>query len=171
MNVTTYTTIDKTEWGPGEWQAEPDKISWTDETTGLPCLIVRNRGGALCGYVGVAPGHPWHGIGYDEHVGPSCDAEWCYEHTPNGFASAHGGLTYASGCQHGAAEDSGICHIPEPGQSDNVWWFGFDTAHNGDLCPAHLKYGARIAWETYKTVAYVTAEVARLAVQIAAVQP
>lgn len=63
MNTIEYTTIDKSTWGPGPWQDEPDKIQYVDEATGLPCLIVRNGKeiGALCGYVGVLPGHPLHG--------------------------------------------------------------------------------------------------------------
>lgn len=63
MKTIEYTTIDKSTWGPGPWQEEPDKIQYVDEATGLPCLIVRNGPtiGALCGYVGVLPGHPLHG--------------------------------------------------------------------------------------------------------------
>lgn len=165
----TYTTMDKSTWGPGEWQDEPDKLSWTDEETGLPCLIVRNRGGALCGYVGVDPSHPWHRVEYGEHIGPSCGEDWCYEHTPEGVVSVHGGLTYSAGCQHSASEDSGICHIPDPGQTDDVWWFGFDTAHSGDYCPAHSALGdvfTQREWETYRNVDYVRTEVAGLARQL-----
>lgn len=60
----TYHTIPretKLAWGDGAWVDEPDKAQWQDETTGLPCLLVRNPGGALCGYVGVYPTHPYHG--------------------------------------------------------------------------------------------------------------
>src|SRR5258708_7790184 len=73
--------IDKSEWGPGQWLDEPDKIQWQDEATGLPCLVVRGPVGALCGYVGVAPNHSLHGKGYDD-----CDVD------------VHGGLTFAHGC-------------------------------------------------------------------------
>lgn len=73
--------IDKAEWPRGAWDDEPDKIQWQDEATGLPCLIVRGPSGALCGYVGVAPGHPWHGKDYDD-----CGVD------------VHGGLTFASKC-------------------------------------------------------------------------
>ena len=74
--------IDKTDWLRGPWDSEPDKIQWRDEATGLPCLIVRGPAGSLCGYVGVAPGHPWHGKHYDD----GCDVD------------VHGGLTFAHGC-------------------------------------------------------------------------
>jgi hypothetical protein len=38
----SWTTIDKSSWGNGPWQTEPDKAQWQDEETGLPCLAVRN---------------------------------------------------------------------------------------------------------------------------------
>lgn len=33
--------IDKSAWGPGPWQDEPDRVEW--EHAGLPCLMVRSR--------------------------------------------------------------------------------------------------------------------------------
>lgn len=104
----------------GPWENEPDKAQWIDEATDLDCLIVRNHMGALCGYVGVLPGHPWHGKDYDA-VEP--------------HPSVHGGLTFASFCQEGAEDGPGICHVPAPGRPPNVWWLGFDTAHFQDLVP------------------------------------
>ena len=59
-----YHTIPREEkllWGDGAWVDEPDKAQWRDEATGLPCLLVRNQAGALCGYVGVYPQHPYWG--------------------------------------------------------------------------------------------------------------
>lgn len=100
-----YRTEDKSAWPPGPWQAEPDKKQWTDKTTGLPCLIVRNHGGALCGYVGVADGHPLHGKEYGACVWPEKhdahepgDSDWHYNCTPQALLEAHGGITFASGC-------------------------------------------------------------------------
>lgn len=81
----------------------------------MPCIISRNPVGTWCGYVGVPPGHPWHGKAYD-------DVE----------VNIHGGLTYAQGC------GVHICHKPEPGEADDVWWLGFDCAHAGDLCPSMI---------------------------------
>ena len=49
MQRIEYRTIDKSQWGEGPWQDEPDKIQWQDEETGLPCLIVRGHMGFLCG--------------------------------------------------------------------------------------------------------------------------
>ena len=83
LETIEYRTIDKAVWGDGPWQGEPDKKQWQDAETGLACLAVRGPGGHWCGYVGVAPGHPWHGQDYDH---------------PN--ADVHGGLTFAASCEH-----------------------------------------------------------------------
>lgn len=118
----TWTNTDKTEWGDGPWLHESDKIQWIDPETDLDCLIVRNPRGALCGYVGVPPGSPWHGLHYDDPQLPS--------------TNVHGGLTFSRSCRESDDPSEGICHVPEPGRPDDVWWFGFDCAHAGDLMPA-----------------------------------
>ena len=74
MEHKTWTTMNKSTWGDGPWMAEPDKEQWPDETTGLPCLIKRNQFGALCGYVGVAEGHPWFGQSDGDNAGPRARA-------------------------------------------------------------------------------------------------
>jgi hypothetical protein len=146
----TWTIPDRKPDTPGPWQDEPDKVQWIDEASGLDCLIVRNGSGALCGYVGVPPGHPWHGQDYDD--------------VP---ADAHGGLTYANRCQED--QEHGICHIPEPGRPDDVWWLGFDCAHFGDLVPGVdatvRKLGLREREGIYRDLAYVQAQVVSLARQ------
>lgn len=134
--------LDRTGWEAGPWDGEPDRMEWRDEATGLPCLIVRGQVGALCGYVGVPPSHPWHGVEYD-----AIDAD------------VHGGLTYASKC-HGT-----ICHVPAPGESDDVWWLGFDCAHAGDIVPGSTRWSLPFRGDVYRDVAYVRGEVARLAAQ------
>lgn len=143
-------TFDDRPTADGPWQDEPDKIQWIDPDTDLDCLISRGPSGALCGYVGVPPGHPWHGMDYEKP-----DVE------------VHGGLTYAASCDEGGH----ICHVPAPGRPSDVWWLGFDCAHLGDLCPRYMdlsgwpKHSPR---ETYCDVAYVQAEVTKLARQVAA---
>lgn len=159
MQRIEYSNVyDKTNWGAGDWQKEPDKVQWQDEETGLPCLIVRGPTGALCGYVGVPQGHPAYGLSYDgelyEHQKARMDKflqnsgsgipydKWEYLETKivPGIGEevakieVHGGLTYADGCDHGD-ENSGICYKPDPEEPDTVWWFGFDCGHNLDLCP------------------------------------
>jgi hypothetical protein len=81
MKTIAYRTIDKSSWPRGAWDDEPDKKQWQDTATGLPCLIVRNGVGALCGYVGVPRWHPWHGRQYGDCVQPDpCGDPWSCEH-------------------------------------------------------------------------------------------
>ncbi len=129
----------------GTWHRETDRAEF--EANGFACLLQRGPLGAWCGYVAVPPEHPWHGKAYGE-IEPSPDV--------------HGGLTYAHECA------GTICHIPKPGESDNVWWLGFDCAHLGDLIPGMLAITPeryRSEGEGYKTAAYVRHETAKLAEQ------
>lgn len=58
-------TPSRSEWDEGPWQDEPDLVEWrVDTAPGYPLLIVRAYMGALCGYVGVPLGHPFHGRSY-----------------------------------------------------------------------------------------------------------
>ncbi len=134
--------VDRTHWPAGPWNDEPDKVNWTTKT-GLPGMIVRNGLGGLCGYVAVSKDHPDYGQHYDE-VG----------------ADVHGGLTYADKCS------GHVCHVPEPGQPDDVWWLGFDCVHSGDAHPPSYAGGQMSG--VYRTIAWVTAEVEALAAQLAA---
>jgi len=64
-------------------------------------------------------------------------------------------------------EATHVCHKPDPGEPDNVWWFGFDCAHAFDKMPALRRYsGYSHPSETYRDQAYVTAEVEKLASQL-----
>lgn len=159
--------IDRSRWPKGPWDGEPDKVQWIDEATGLDCLIVRNGSGNLCGYVGVPEGHPFFLVGYSDCPPPvKCDVEalWC-EHSPGHVTNVHGGLTYSNLCA------GHICHVPEAGRPDRVWWLGFDTAHSGDVTPGYPEsLRALFANGTYKDVPYVKAECARLAEQLATVR-
>jgi hypothetical protein len=176
MNASTersYTTIDKSTRGDGPWQTEPDKLQWIDGATDLDCLIVRNRLGALCGYVGVPPEHPWHGKDHGEKVIAGGD-EW--DGCIDGLMDVHGGLTYAASCQENAPEEDGICHVAAPGRSPEMWWFGFDCVHSGDQSPGseardrELGYAPiRFPGESYRTVGYVRWQCAKLAEQLAAI--
>ena len=127
-------------WPAGPWDDEPDRVEF--KHAGFPCLLKRNRCGAWCGYAAVAPGHPFHGAHYD--------------HVP---VEVHGGLTYSARCL------GAICHVPKPGEADDVWWFGFDCGHLGDIVP-----GLRIDWDaTYRDVTYARRETERIAEQLARV--
>lgn len=238
---------DKESWGVGPWTDEPDKVSWVDEETGLDCMIVRNYGGALCGYVGVPETHPLFGVGYSEeseklqaalearmneplgeNVGLGVMLAVLTDNvkpTPETVFTVHGGLTFADACHEPTPEeydsigeriaartpdaekypdgDSAravdrlvmqatlsypewvrdqmgrrICHLPEPGRPEKVWWFGFDCAHAGDVSPGHNADMKRFVPDapsvfrggTYREVAYVENEVRSLARQLALIQ-
>jgi hypothetical protein len=65
-----------------------------------------------------------------------------------------------------------ICHLPEPGEPDDVWWFGFDCAHYGDLSPSYdSKYRGHDELAVYRDLGYVERECANLAAQLAALAP
>lgn len=126
MSKKEWTTIDKSEWDRGPWDDEPDKVQWVDEVAGLDCLIVRNRGGALCGYVGVPGGHPLFGVGYSTEVevlGAALESRkerpvgenpgmavmlamlgGEIKASPETVFEVHGGLTFADGCHEPTEE-------------------------------------------------------------------
>lgn len=167
-------THDKSTWGPGPWQDEPDRVEW--QHAGLPCLITRNHFGNLCGYAAVPPGHALHG-----------------KRAEDADVRAHGGVNYVGACS------GQICHIAKPGEPADVWWFGFDCGHAFDYLPAMAARGRSLdnidhslvlhLWppydheaamsahqddesfsfvERYRTLDYVQAEVNQLAEQLAA---
>lgn len=207
MQTKEYTTVDKSTWERGEWDNEPDKKQWLDEETGLPCLIVRGCiTGALCGYVGVPKGHPAYRYHYDgcsprraarnhrifkkqarlskrgfspqESSKRAGKTRWSgRKGNPVSDLQVHGGLTFAGVCRDHGSESKGICHLPEPGESDIIWWLGFDCAHHMDVSPmmnarlAELSIKSPLIFEGcgYRNLAYVTAEVQSLAKQLKAI--
>lgn len=151
------TDIGKTEWGPGPWQDEPDRVFWRHSPSGFPCLAKRGPSGSWCGYVAVPPGHPAHEATYD-----GLEVE------------VHGGLTYAEHCD--GNEGTGICHVPAEGEPDNVWWLGFDCAHYNDFSPGTAalmrslgSHSPLLDGGTYRDLAYVRVEIERLACRLAEV--
>lgn len=151
MKTIEYRTVDKSTWPRGPWDDEPDKKQWQDEATGLPCLIVRSRLGSLCGYVGIAEGHPLYEMDSDETE-----------------LVAHGGVNFSNSCGDTDDESRFVCHKPEPGESDKVWWFGFDCAHAGDMWGMNMPSNLRLTgdWYTYRDIAYVEVQCRELAQQL-----
>jgi hypothetical protein len=88
-------------------------------------------------------------------------------------AEVHGGLTYSDACVEGGK----ICHVALPGESEEVWWQGFDCGHSFDLAPGmnpqlrasgvgDLGFLSDLSeGSSYRDVRYVRAEVERLALQ------
>ncbi|KVT60618.1 hypothetical protein BGV56_00830 [Burkholderia ubonensis] len=160
----SWTFLDRSEWGSGEWDSEPDKVQWTDEATGYACLLHRGGFGHWCGYVGVPPSHPMYAREYSD----------IYENVV--VLDVHGGLTFSDHCDplHDEETGRGICHVPEPGSPDDVWWLGFDCGHAFDYSPgaaARLKAFApelpRLTHEIYRNMAYVMQQTRELAAQLA----
>lgn len=132
--------------GPGPWDGEPDKAQW--EHNGVACMVRRGPMGAWCGYVGVPPGHPL----YDGHDEPALEC--------------HGGVTYGARCD--GDEETGICHVPGPGDPDPLYWIGFDCGHSWDVVPtvdAKFRLGGD---QVYRDYGYVRQETERLADQVLA---
>lgn len=162
----TATFVDKSTWGPGAWQDEPDRVEFrVPELPTLACLLVRGPIGSWCGYVGVPSGHPAHGKDYGD---VDVDVE------------VHGGLTYAAPCQSecGRGPEALICHVPEPGETDDIWWLGFDCGHAFDVSPGMAAMlsgirgtgGGAFPGDTYRDLTYVRREVEVLAHQLAAMR-
>jgi hypothetical protein len=190
MKKREWNFVDKSKWGVGPWADEPDKVQWVDKKTGLPCLAVRHpSAGHWCGYVGVTPEHPLFGVGYSERsekleaalearkqrsVGdnPGMGVLLALlsgevEPTPDRALEVHGGITFADRC-HGDPEGHTICHVAEAGEPE-VFWFGFDCAHAGDLSPAYRTYFREPSPDRYRPLGYVRDECRKLAAQLKAI--
>ena len=173
--------IDKSDWGDGKWQEEPDELIWKDEETGLTCIIIRTEIGHLCGYVGVGNDHVWYGKSYDEPVPLPPDFEtrtytrdaapiiplftMSQEMIDEGkitmelYFNVHGGLTWS---RH--ADELARLAIDE-----DLWTFGFDCGHSDDLAPGASTLRSFPDYnegKTYKDLEYVKENVERLASQL-----
>lgn len=136
----TFGLVDRDGWAPGPWDGEPDEAAFRS-SVGLACRAVRSpEMGCWCGYVEVPRDHPWFGLEIDVLPGIDC----------------HGGITFADVIGEG-------------------WWIGFDCGHFMDVMPGMdavlVRIGARDADTppmpgTYKTLAYVRQECARLALVV-----
>tara|TARA_Y100000815_G_C13348448_1_gene503113 strand:- start:6772 stop:7470 length:699 start_codon:yes stop_codon:yes gene_type:complete len=161
--------------GEGPWKGEPDKIGWVDQQTGRHCIILREPDGTLSGYAGVTPDHALFGF--------SADA------VPSAMGiSVHGGLNYGRHCEANVPEMISVCHVLSAddrrrsnatrgrgGTSDmfehvDLWWFGFSTDHPGDLIPSASAANRSDGIEVYRDLAYVYAEVVKLASQLSAIE-
>lgn len=94
------------DWGPGEWNDEPDLCAWSSPATPYPLMVIRGKAGAWCGYVGLPPEHPCARPRRRDAPLPSLsqDINWSEE---GGFGPF------------------------EPG----LWWLGFDCMHLRQLAP------------------------------------
>lgn len=141
--------FDKSKWGPGPWQSEPDDLDWIDEDTGFSCEIHRNGSGALCGYVSIPESHPYFGSKYDDLH----------------YIDVHGGLTFSSA----AVRKSDVEKLANPDDTTPRFQkFGFDCAHSGDYSPRYVEWGIRSFSRDeggYRTLQYVQGHCRKLAAQ------
>jgi hypothetical protein len=153
--------VDRTGWPPGPWDAEPDRAQWTH--AGYACLLLRHpRFGSWCGYVGVDRAHPYYG------------KDWSERDSPLESLEVHGGVNYSRPCE------GVICHAPEPGMPEEVFWLGFAAAHAFDIAPGLDAREAALGmpplpsralgFDAYRDEAYMRAEVERLAEQLRALR-
>lgn len=175
MPVEVYRVPDRHPSGEGPWKAEPDKVSWLDPDTGLPCIMRRGNDGALCGYVGVGPDHPLAGVGRE-----------ALPHDPP--IVVHGGIDYASACEEYEPQHISVCHVRVPRAvnppfdartmvalaklPDDLWWFGFSCDKPYDLVPRDRHHIRPLGLENgrvYRDERYVVRETTNLAAQLHAV--
>lgn len=130
------------QWGDGPWNDEPDRIEWRTPGSTLPRMAVRNDFGGWCGYVGVPEGHRCFGKAASDPEPEALDV--------------HGGITYGAACR------GNICHVPRDGETDHVWWLGFDCGH----CYDHMPGLGSALGGVYRDAAYVIGETERLAAQL-----
>jgi hypothetical protein len=145
---------------------------------GLLCCVQRmGWSGTLNGYVAVDEKHPFYGKEYGDlvvvgdidsvefngnYIGLLCAT--LRPETDAGMLSidlaikVHGGITYSK---------DELCGI-ENGLFGNLWWFGFDTIHSGDLKPFQTDIDRKypISGDEYRNFEYVISETKKLAEQL-----
>ena len=154
---------------------------WTTDS-GLRAVVMLTEMGHRCGYVGVPHGHPLYEHAYDApHVMLSMDMNRSTEKmspmqimlgafkdndqltSPEYVFEVHGGLTFSGGNKE------------YPVEAD-LWWFGYDCAHAGDLPEPESKMGRMYAEHGFadrdgvlRTLDFCVAECESLARQLAEV--
>lgn len=147
-----------------ERQKEPDQLAWWYED--LPCLILRNTLGALCGYVGLPTNHRYFGKNHDKIR-----------------VQVHGGLTFSDTKM---TLDNVNLYYPVKRKlaasneaefitriSGGYWWVGFDCCHANDLVPglemlfkSIMPSRPKILELKYRNIKYVKGQVIKLAKQL-----
>jgi hypothetical protein len=88
-------------------------------------------------------------------------------------AEVHGGVTFALACERDGEWSSSICHLPDDGEPNKLWWVGFDCAHALDLLPSQPSWPRRgvgfdlprWAEAVYRDLSYVERHVGYLALE------
>lgn len=154
----------------GVWLSEPHHASWEESLTGLPCAIIRNQIGVLCGYTGVPKGHKLHGL--DSHdivdIPPGAINRLVDIQSQVGVINLLLGAGQLTDTQAPLALllfcHNGLSYTKRGPKG--YWWFGFDCGHSGDFIPGLAEH---IPWTKptdYRDFAYVKQQCDGLALQI-----
>lgn len=150
---------------------------------GMFCLMQRNYSGCWCGYAAIEPSHPLYGKHYHDKVLVPDINNIKYNGNVIGLFTlrseaelgilpidmaieVHCGLTFAK------PHAPGIYNK----ELGDLWWFGFDCSHSGDLHPYKCIFGdphldRENEQDVYRDYEFTHAQVIRLADQLAAFLP
>lgn len=141
---------------------------------GFLCCVVRMGWGNINGYVAIDKAHPFFGKKYSDKIklteSPQFNGNYigllCHslrDNEENEFSidlalTVHGGITYS--------EDS--LNYIEKDLFGELWWFGFDTAHAGDVRPFQDDISRRFQdlEDEYRSFDYVKEQAKKLAEQL-----
>jgi hypothetical protein len=143
--------VDKSKWGDGPWQKEPNQSSFVETNTGYHCYCVREmHAGHWCGYVRVPRSHSWYG----------------FEEFTLVPVSVHGGLTWSRN------------YSPFKPAKEGGWYFGFDCGHGSrDYQPGRVAFFKSLGTpeseydptpDAYRDLNYVREQCLLVAVQLKA---
>ena len=139
------------------------------------CILRMSFSGNLNGYVAVPKEHPFYGKSYSDKIEVLEDVKFNgnyigllisafdEERKENVYSidmalNVHGGVTFSNNCLAGI----------DPDLFGDIWWFGFDTMHAGDLKPYQNEIDRiyQLNDEQYRDFKYVKDQVKSLAEQL-----
>ena len=144
---------------------------------GLHCAISRMpRTGCLNGYAAVPEGHHLYGVEYSGEVVMKDIKELQFNGNYIGLlctdpVKAQAGIiqmNMAINVHYGLTYSRDHLYNIEPDLLGKLWWFGFDTAHSGDLQPIQDEISRKYPHhnDTYKDFEFVETQVKSLAEQL-----
>lgn len=138
---------DRSRWGRGAWDNEPDAARWLDEKSLFQCVISRCHS-YWCGYVIIPSSHFLYNINL-------------YDIDTTHF-KVHGGVSYSGKGNFSTWKR----FLSEASRAPNDWVIGFDCGHCDDMTPEDGYSQWKIKnYEDYlyRDIEYVKKEVTKLA--------
>lgn len=112
-NIVYIEFLDKKNFPPGDWMAEPDYCEW--DAYGFNCLVLRDmKLGMWRGFISLPIGHKFYGYTLTKIL----NQDWGLE------LEVHGGLSIA-----------GKLPIKYKELNKDKWWLGFECSKGEDLLP------------------------------------